>query len=127
MINTLNTTPVGLNSQDVKPTSLYGRYFCLTGQSVYDVCLQLYGGLDELIDLIKQNNFSGLNDTQIQGRQVIFELIKRQDSLLGKYNFQNNINYATIYIKPTPPVVSFELREDGGFELREDGSFELRN
>lgn len=25
-----------------------------------------------------------------------------------------------------PPVVTFELREDGGAELREDGSFELR-
>ena len=127
MINTLNTTPVGLNSQDVQPTSLYGRYFCQTGQSVYDVCLQLYGTLDELMNLIVQNNFSGLNDNQIQGRQVIFEIIKRQDSLLGKYNFQNNVNYATIYVKPLPPVISFELREDGSFELREDGSFELRN
>ena len=127
MINTLNTTPVSLNSQDVQPTSLYGRYFCLTGQSVYDVCLQLYGTLDELMNLIVQNNFSGLNDSQIQGRQVIFELIKRQDSLLGKYNFQNNVNYATIYVKPIPPVISFELREDGGFELREDSSYELRN
>jgi len=126
MINTLDTTPVSLNSQDVQPTSLYGRYFCLTGQSVYDVCLQLYGTLDELINLIKQNNFSGLNDTNIQGRQVIFEIVKRQDSLLGKYNQQNNINYATIYIKPTPPTMNYELREDGGFELREDGGFEIR-
>ena len=79
------------------------------------------------MNLIVQNNFSGLNDNEIQGRQVIFELIKRQDSLLGKYNFQNNVNYATIYVKPLPSVISFELREDGSFELREDGSFELRN
>jgi len=127
MINTLDNTPVSLNSQDVPPTSLYGRYFCQTGQSVYDVCLQLYGTLDELMNLIVQNNFSGLNDSQIQGRQVIFELVKRQDSLLGKYNFQNNVNYATIYVKPIPQPISFELREDGGFELREDGSYELRN
>jgi hypothetical protein len=126
MINTLDNTPVSLNSQDVPPTSLYGRYFCQTGQSVYDVCLQLYGTLDELLNLIVQNNFSGLNDTQIQGRQVIFELVKRQDSLLGKYNSQNNINYATIYIPAQPTPTNYELREDGGFELREDGGFEIR-
>lgn len=126
MINTFDTTPVSLNSQDVQPTSLYGTYFCQTGQSVYDVCLQLYGTLDELINLIYLNDFGGLNDTQIQGRQVTFELIKRQDSLLGKYNFQNNINYATIYVPATIPPTSFELREDGGYELREDGGYELR-
>lgn len=126
MINTLDTTPVSLNSQDVQPTSLYGRYFCLTGQSVYDVCLQLYGTLDELVNLMYQNNFGGLSDTNIQGRQVIFEIVKRQDSLLGKYNSQNNINYATIYIQPTPSTMNYELREDGGFELREDGGFEIR-
>ena len=126
MINTLNTLPVSLNSQDVQPTSLYGRYFCMTGQSVYDVCLQLYGTLDELVNLMRQNNFGGLSDTQIQGRQVIFELVKRQDSLLGKYNLQNNINYATIYIKPTTPTTNFELREDGGYELREEGGYEIR-
>lgn len=126
MINTLNTTPVSLNSQDVKPTSLYGSYFCQTGQSVYDVCLQLYGTLDELINLIYLNNFSGLNDTQIQGRKVTFELVKMQESLLAKYNVQNNINYATIYVPAQPTQTNYELREDGGFELREDGGFEIR-
>lgn len=122
-----STLPVSLNSQEVPKTALTGVYFTLTNQSIYDVCLQLYGSLDNLVNMISTNNFGGLNDSNIQGRKVIFDLVKRQDSLLGRYNFQNNINYATNYVTPQPPVYSFELREDGGYELREDGGYELRN
>lgn len=122
----ISALPVSLNSQEVPKTALTGVYFTLANQSIYDVCLQLYGSLDNLVSMIAINNYGGLNDSNIQTRKVIFDLVLRQDSLLGKYNFQNNINYATNYVTPQPLVYSFELREEGGYELREDGGYELR-
>jgi len=126
MINTNTTIPISLNSQDVSATSMYGLYFTQSGQSIYDVCLQLYGTLDELVSMMALNQIGGLSDSNIQGHSIIFEMAKRQDSLLGRNNFQNNITYATLYVNALPITFSYELREEGGYELREDGGYELR-
>lgn len=125
-VNTAQAAPYSVNSNRTAPTSLTGTYWPAPGQSIYDVALQLYGTTDTIFEIVRASGFDGLNDYRVAGRPVIFDITKRQDSLLGKHNDQNNVKYATGYNINPPPEFSYELRDDGGYELRDDGGIEIR-
>jgi hypothetical protein len=120
----VNKIPPSLNRSSTTAAATSGVYFPSSGQSLFDVCLQLYGSLDNIVSLMVANNFNWPNNESVAGVKVTFELSKQEQSLLAKYNDQRGIKYATGSF--TRPVYSFELREDGSYELREDGGFEIR-
>lgn len=104
--------------------SLNSKFFAQPNQSIYDVCLMVYGTLDLLIKLLDDNDINGLNNVNAVGNVFIFDTTIRQNVSILNYNDNYNIVYGTL---ETPPsVYSIELRDDGGYELRDDLGYELR-
>jgi len=100
-------------------------YYAQPGQSIYDVCLMVYGSLDYLTLLCTDNNIGGLNEVDASGKVFKFDPLKVKSNSLKEYNNINGITYGTIYTFPDQ-AGSYELRDDFGYELRDDYSFELR-
>lgn len=64
-------------------------------QSIYDLCLNKYGSLDELANFIVQNNFDGINDDDCQLKNVVV-LNSKFDNKYSKKNFATLYHAETI-------------------------------
>lgn len=57
------------------------------GQSVYDIAIQLEGGVDNIVALLKANDIEGLNSTLSSGQNINYtptgEVISRQFGING--------------------------------------------
>lgn len=57
------------------------------GQSIYDVSTQLVGGLDNLVNMLRDNNIDGVNSNLSSGQSITYsptnEAISRQFELDG--------------------------------------------
>ena len=57
------------------------------GQSVYDIAIQLEGGLDNIVNLLQTNSIDGLNSSLSSGQEVTYtptnEVVSRQFSIDG--------------------------------------------
>ena len=49
------------------------NYTIQDGQSVYDVAIQLQGGLDNIVSLLKDNGVDGLNSSLSSGQTITYE------------------------------------------------------
>jgi hypothetical protein len=105
-------------------TGVNSTFFAQPGQSIYDVCLMVYGSLDYIVKLLNDNNIDGLNNVDVVGQVFIFDSTIRQNTSSINYNSNYRIIYGTL--ENPPGVYSIELRDDGGYELRDDGGLELR-
>lgn len=91
------------------------------GQSVYDVCLQSYGSLDELMQFLKENNKAGVDDADLQLKNVT--LFTNRTST----KYENKL-FSTLSKKEEVSVGNFILLENGFYLLQENGSkFLLEN
>jgi len=118
----MSLTPTEI-SVAVKSNPSTGIYYAKPNQSIYDVCLQLYGTLDFLTELLRKNNFNELNNVDATGLTFIFDTNKVKNKKINDHNLMNNIYYATLFNHA--PSTYYELRDDSGRELRDDTSFEL--
>jgi hypothetical protein len=70
------------------------------GQSVYDIAIQLEGGIDNIVSLLQANNIEGLNSTLSSGQDINYtptgEVVSRQFGIDG-----------TIVNTSDPKVVGF--------------------
>ncbi len=48
-------------------------YLVQDGQSVYDVTIQLQGGLDSIVTFLQANNINGLNSNLSSGQVITYE------------------------------------------------------
>ena len=99
-----------------------GIYYAKPNQSIYDVCLQVYGTLDYIVDLMVVNSFGGLNNPNAFSGAFIFEVDKVNSTKQVKVNEMNGIAYGTLFF--TPSQYYYELRDDYSFEFRDDYSKE---
>lgn len=49
------------------------NYTIQDGQSVYDIAIQLEGGLDNIVNLLKDNSIDGLNSNLSSGQVINYE------------------------------------------------------
>ena len=117
------STPSSVKIQP-KTASNILHYRIQPGQSVYDVCMQVYGTLDLLVKLMADNDFVGTTDTNLNGRLIKFDANLQRRPATYTDNNQRGVVYATNVTQQV--VFNAELREDMTYELREDGSIELR-
>lgn len=91
------------------------------GQSLYDVCLQTYGSLNNLFVLMRDNEISNLNAQLLSQRVFTFDKRLVADNIILKRNEREKIIYSTQagYFNPA-------LQEDLSFEMQEDGSISMR-
>lgn len=47
-------------------------YIAEEGQSVYDICLNVYNSLDYLVKLMKDNNISSIDDALYSGQTFVY-------------------------------------------------------
>lgn len=121
------STPASLKIKPQATTNL--KYYRIQpGQSVYDVCLQVYGTLDYLVKLMTDNNFVSTNEANLNGRLIKFDSDIQRRSATYNDNINRGVVYATAVISTVTeqPIFNAELREDVTYELREDGSIEYR-
>lgn len=104
----------------VKDETDVGYYRVKLGQSISDVCLQIYGNLDNLQKLIADNNIS----TYVVSPDTIGNIIvKFTPSLITNPSvFSNNNNKNIIYNTGTPHLPKYLLQEDSNYFDLEDGT-----
>lgn len=73
----------------------------LDNQSVYDLCLNKCGNLDELANFIVENNFDGINDDDCKLKNVVVSNSKFDNKYSKK-------NFVTLYI-PDKTVIEEEF------------------
>lgn len=84
------------------------------GQSIYDLCLQVYGTLDQLVKFCQDNDVTDINAAPNKSEY-------QYDTSLVKYDGNKNI-YTTNYIEPELET-SYLITEDGtGYLITEDAS-----
>jgi hypothetical protein len=100
------SVPVPSNIQ-----SYTGRY----GQTIYDVCLQLYGDLGYLFKLMTDNEISSLNIGTVAGIQFIFDSSLISDRSIFDRNDDDNVIYCTAQpnqISNTSGAYNIDYSED---------------
>lgn len=72
-------------------------YSAINGQSIYDVCLNAYGGLDNLIKLLQDSGADqGINDVPQSGQQYVFDDSLVMDQAVNQAYTLSGIRYATL-------------------------------
>lgn len=89
------------------------------GQSIYDICVQVYGSLDYLLKLMQDN---GVNNIDIDFDSLVGKLFN-YDPTISKRSpiFNNNDNKQIIY-STRSPFPSYELEGDFNDDFNEDFS-----
>lgn len=70
-------------------------YNAVWGQSIYDICLQVYGSLDLLYKLIQDSGVDSVNDSPFSGQQYVYDDALATDQALINKNILSGIIYAT--------------------------------
>lgn len=78
-----NDTNLKLNAKNVDEYKTFKTY---DNQSIYDLCLNKYGNLDELANFILHNKFDGIDDNDCQLKSVVV-LNSKFDKTYSKNNF----------------------------------------
>jgi len=116
-----------ISIQSSPAANTQGRFVSLTGQSIYDVCLQTYGTMELLVKLVLENNLVSTDAAIEAGKVFTFDKTKIKDTAIFSRNVIDGIIYATMFAPPYGvTATNIELREDTNLELREDGGLELR-
>lgn len=86
------------------------------GQSIYDVNLMYYSGLDHLVKFCKDNNIDNINDQDVSGRELIFDTNLNSDlsstSIVNKkgFVFTTGVFYEAV-----------RVTEEGNFRVTSQG------
>lgn len=67
-------------------------YCATTGQSLYDICLNVYGSLDYLLKLMLDNNVATLSDIPFAKQQFVYNTTLVANQQITQLNY----TYATI-------------------------------
>lgn len=70
-------------------------FAAVNGQSLLDVCLNVYSSLDYLVKLAKDNNIDNLNANIVSGQEFEWDDTVSADSAVVQQNIQQRIYYAT--------------------------------
>ena len=71
------------------------NYQAVYGQSLFDICLQLYGSLDFLYKLIQDSGIDSVNVVPFSGQLFIYDDEQVTDQAIINKNVLGNILYAT--------------------------------
>lgn len=70
------------------------NYYATMGQSLYDICLNVYGSLDYLLKLMLDNNITALSYMPLSGQQFVYDttLVANQQITQLNYVYATNAN-----------------------------------
>lgn len=92
----------------------------LENQSIYDLCLQEYGTLDNLVKMMQDSNIVGTKDPNAAFKKITFnKSIVNDDTIVGVVK-RKGYNFSTLIHKEVTDT-KYLLQEDGDNILLEDG------
>ena len=71
------------------------NYNSQQGQSIYDLCNQTYGTLNELFRFVKDNNIDSLNQSILTKKRLFFEYNLVKDKSVLNFLLSEEIFYST--------------------------------
>jgi hypothetical protein len=77
--------PVEVTVNSVPETDYIKKYTAIEGQNIYDVTIQLYGSLENLVTLCKDNNISLNQGSNVKDIEFTYNTKKIDDILLVNY------------------------------------------
>lgn len=89
------------------------------GQSIYDICLQAYGTLNQLYKLIQDNNISNINAYIPPKTVITFDETLIQDAAITDNNTNTGVIYCTI------EDTAEALQTDDGVNLANDDGVQI--
>lgn len=97
-------------------------YTSQNNQSVFDVCLQTYGDLNQMYKLLQDSGFSSILTYPKIGTQFTFD-----NSLISDYSFYNQLqnNQQTLNTKGGQSLVVFGTEDLQTIFISEDGTTEF--
>ncbi len=98
------------------------KYTVLYGQSLFNVCLQVYGTLNYIFKLIADNNLGNINAGVSPGQIIIFDLSLTQDGSVYNQNIVKGIKYIS---GPITTEISGALEAAGGNPLQTAGGIQI--
>lgn len=97
----------------------------VSGQSLFDICIQGGYKIEDIYQLMIDNNISDLNQLSFVGKTIIFN-----DSLVNDFGFQKSgivlLSGEFVDQYNIPDGGSYLLRQDGTLLLRQDGTNFIR-
>lgn len=99
------------------------NYYSKEGQSVYDICLQVYGTLDKLTKLLQDSNFPNVNTYPVSGTLFIFT-----PNLTSDYQFAQWLNNNKITLNTGDPPfgdIVFSSEDESEIFVSEDETIEF--
>jgi hypothetical protein len=80
------------------------QYKAVEGQSLLDICLNTYGGLDLMSKLLQDNNIENINITPFSGQSFVWDETLTIDQAVNQTSQNSNIIYATEYLHNSPAM-----------------------
>lgn len=100
------------------PTEITKKEFsAYSGMSIYDICLQVYGSLDLLYQLMADSNFNNLQSEVVVGEKFIFNPGKTVDNIFANFLKTTKKIITTLVFTPSDAL----LQENGYYILQENG------
>jgi hypothetical protein len=112
-----NPASLSLVKKDIKNIL---NYFSLSGQSLYDICLQCYSSLDGLYKLIQDNNINSVDTTATEQINIKYNNTLNKDNKVNFNILKKNIKFVTAI-----GVVNYRITEDGEVIITEDGNIRI--
>lgn len=101
-------------------------YVAKPGQSIYDVCMQVYGTLDQLYKLIQDNSLSGVGveSDALLGKNLVYD----PSLTVNPAVFNNAYNQRTVYAtnNPTTKITTSDaILNDSGINILDDSGNQI--
>lgn len=87
-------------------------------QSLFDVCLQIFGNIEDVFLIIQNSDVENINDTSIKGIKFNYEYNKTK---FAKFFLENSYVISTLKETTEAQTVGFLLQENGYYILQENG------
>jgi hypothetical protein len=121
-------TPPIVKSQAYTPVNTISYFTSIPNQSVYDVCLQTYGDLNNTYKLIQDSGFKNISNYPLPNTSFTFDKSLQKDAIFASYLSKKGIIINTVQTQKTSST-NYLLQEDGfDFDLENGtGKIELEN
>lgn len=92
----IQATPPEINTSTTAAISDIQRYTSKEGQSLYDICLTVYGSIDSIYKLIQDSNIDSTNEGDLRNKVFTYSVKLQADSLLVNHIIKSAIVFSTL-------------------------------
>lgn len=92
----IQAIPPQINTTETAESSDIQSYTSKEGQSLYDICLTVYGSIDSIYKLIQDSNIDSTNEGDLRNKVFTYSVKLQSDSLLVNHINKSAIVFSTL-------------------------------